>query len=140
VQENLAANCIACHRFDKRAGSNVGPPLDKIGQQRDRAYLLEALITPQAKIAPGYGVITVTLKNKQVVSGALVTGDERQLQVRLPDSKLRSIPVAEVASKTEPISVMPPMGLILTKRQVRDVVAYLSSLKGSAEKTKKKKN
>lgn len=138
VQENLAANCIACHRFDKREGSNVGPPLDKIGQQRDRAYLLEALITPQAKIAPGYGVITVTLKNKEVISAALVAGDDRQLQVRLPDGKLRSIPMTNVASKTVPISVMPPMGLILTKRQVRDVVSYLSSLKGS-EKTKKKK-
>jgi putative heme-binding domain-containing protein len=139
VLENLAANCIACHRFDKRDGSNVGPPLFQIGSQRDRAYLLEALVAPQAKIAPGYGMISVTLKNKEVVTGALAEGDAKQLQVRLADGKVRKIALADVISKTDPVSVMPPMGAILTKRQVRDVVAYLSSLTAAPSKTKKGK-
>ena len=140
VLENLAANCIACHRFDKRDGSNVGPPLFQIGSQRDRAYLLEALVAPQAKIAPGYGVTTVTLKNKEVITGALVSMNEKQTEVRLPDGKMRKIAADEIASKTEPISVMPPMGAILTKRQVRDVIMYLASLMPSEKaKTKTKK-
>jgi quinoprotein glucose dehydrogenase len=134
---NLSANCTACHRFDKAAGSNVGPALDKIGGSKDHAYLLEALVAPTAKIAPGYGTIMVNLKSGAVVSGSLVSGDAKELKVRLADATVQVIPHAEIAAKTEPISMMPPMGSLLTKRQVRDVVAYLSSLKPAATKPKK---
>jgi len=134
----LATNCTACHRFDKREGSNVGPALDKIAATRDRAYLLESLIVPNAKIAPGYGYVTVTLKNGSSVTGALVTEKTSpdQVQLRLPDGSTQKIPKAKVASQTEPMSVMPPMGAIMTKRQVRDVVAFLSGLKGATKKDK----
>ena len=137
IQENLAANCLACHKFEKRDTSNVGPPLDKIGTQRDRAYLLEALVAPQAKIAPGYGLITVKLKKGDPVIGALAAASEKEVQVRLADGKIQKVAAADIASKTEPVSVMPPMGTILTKREIRDVVAYLSSLKASDKKKAK---
>jgi quinoprotein glucose dehydrogenase len=135
----LTANCTACHRFDKREGSNVGPPLDKIARTRDRVYLLESLITPNAKIAPGYGTLNVTLKDGSTLTGALVKADAAELQLRLADNTVKNIPSASVASKTEPVSVMPPMSLLLNKRQVRDVVAFLGSLKGSSGKEKDKK-
>ncbi len=32
-------------------------------------------------------------------------------------------------SKKQPLSTIPPMGQILTKREIRDLVEYLSSLK-----------
>ena len=137
IQENLAANCLACHKFEKRDTSNVGPPLDKIGGQRDRAYLLEALVAPQAKIAPGFGLITVTLKKGDPVIGALASANEKEVQVRLADGKTQKIAVADIASKTEPVTVMPPMGTILNKRQIRDVVAYLGSLKATEKKKAK---
>jgi hypothetical protein len=37
--------------------------------------------------------------------------------------------VADIATRQPPISSMPPMGLMMTKREVRDLVAYLRSLK-----------
>ena len=37
--------------------------------------------------------------------------------------------VWQIATSTPPISVMPPMLGILTKTEIRDVVAYLASLK-----------
>ncbi|BCX49935.1 glucose dehydrogenase [Haloferula helveola] len=49
---SLAANCTACHRIGPD-GSEVGPPLDKAGT-KEREYLLESLLNPQAAIAEGY--------------------------------------------------------------------------------------
>lgn len=140
VNEHLAANCIACHRFDSKEGSNVGPLLAGIAAQKDRAYLLEALVAPMAQIAPGYGMISVTLKDGSTVSGALLESNDQGVTLRLADgTKFQALEI-QIASKTEPVSVMPPMGAILNKHELRDVVAYLASLKGGSKGTKKKEH
>ena len=36
---------------------------------------------------------------------------------------------AEIAERTNPVSAMPPVGIIIKPREVRDLVAYLSTLK-----------
>ncbi len=139
VLNNLTSNCIACHRFDKRDGSNVGPPLDKIAMTRDRAYFLEALVAPQAKIAPGYGIISLTLKDGTSSSGVLLTTNTKatELEIRLADGTSLKVPKDKIASQTDPVSAMPPMGILLDRHQVRDLVAYLSTLKGAPKKNTK---
>jgi quinoprotein glucose dehydrogenase len=136
VNEHLAANCVACHRFDSKDGSNVGPPLSAIGAQKDRAYLLEALVAPMATITPGYGMVAVTLKDGRSVSGALVSSDDTGMTLRLADGTPFKVPAGQIESKTVPISVMPPMSALLTKRELRDVVAYLAGLKGGTKSSK----
>jgi putative heme-binding domain-containing protein len=130
VNEHLAANCMACHRFDSKEGSNVGPVLSTIGAQKDRAYLLASLVAPMAHITPGYGMVAVTLGNGKSLSGSLVSKDDKNVIVRLADGVETKIDPAEIVAMTEPVSVMPPMGAMLNKREIRDVVAYLSGLKG----------
>jgi quinoprotein glucose dehydrogenase len=41
----------------------------------------------------------------------------------------RRIAKAEIAQRTNPVSAMPPMGLILKPREIRDLVAGLAMLK-----------
>lgn len=136
--ENLTANCVACHRFESKEGSEVGPALNQIGRMIDRYHILEALVNPGARIAPGFGMISLTLKNGQTVSGSLVLSNASETQVRIADGTIQKINQSNVAAKTNPISVMPPMSAILTKRQIRDVVAYLSELGKSTANPKKK--
>lgn len=136
--ENLAANCVACHRFESKEGSEVGPALNQIGRMIDRYHLLEALVNPGARIAPGFGLVSVTLKDGQTVSGSLVLSNASEIQVRIADGTIQKISQKNVSAKTDPISVMPPMSAILTKRQIRDVVAYLSELGKAPAKPKKK--
>jgi putative heme-binding domain-containing protein len=133
VKEHLAANCIACHRFDSKEGSNVGPLLSTIGAQKDRKYLLESLVSPMATVAPGYGMVVVSLKDGKSLSGSLVSKDDKNVVLRMADGKEAKTDAAQIAGMTDPISVMPPMSAILTKRELRDVVAYLAGLKGKSK-------
>lgn len=136
VTNNIAANCIACHTVEAKEGSQVGPNLKTIGGQKDRAYLLESLLNPIAKIAPGFGLVAITTKNGKTLSAVLDKEDPTQVTLRLPDGKTQTIPRAQIATITPPMTVMPPMLGILTKPQIRDVVSYLSSLKKTTTKKK----
>ena len=133
--ENNAANCVACHRFQKGAGSAVGPALESIGGLQTASYLLEALVNPSAVIAPGYGMATVTLKDGTTLAGTVLKETSEKITLRQPDGVEVSATLSNVAVRTPPISVMPPMHGILTPRQLRDVVAYLGTLRAKPDKS-----
>jgi quinoprotein glucose dehydrogenase len=42
---------------------------------------------------------------------------------------LQRIAKTDIADRTNPVSAMPPMGLILKPREIRDLVEFLSTLK-----------
>jgi quinoprotein glucose dehydrogenase len=136
VANHLAANCTACHSVESAGGSEVGPNLRTIGNQRDAAYLLESLLNPSATIATGYGIVNVTLKNKTEVTGTLAKETPEAVTVRLFDGKQQTIPRTDIASQTPPVSIMPPMTGILQPTELRDVVTYLVSLKGGGRGTR----
>ncbi|GAA5145054.1 c-type cytochrome [Prosthecobacter algae] len=129
VTNHLGANCLACHTVEEKEGSQVGPILKTIGSQRSKAELLESLVNPIAKIAPGYGLVSVTLKDGSNLAGALAKEDKVSITIRLADGTEKKLPRPQIAMQTPPVSMMPPMLGILTPREVRDVVAYLSGLK-----------
>ncbi|MEY3837019.1 MAG: hypothetical protein RL304_1, partial [Verrucomicrobiota bacterium] len=132
ANEHLAANCTACHRFESDEGSEVGPTLKLVGSQRSNAELAESLVNPSAKIVPGFGFETLTLKNGETLAGAVLSEPgllSKSYTVRLPDGAKRSIPAGDLTGRTPPVSVMPPMLGILTPAEIRDVVAYLETLR-----------
>ena len=137
AQEHLAANCVACHRFESDEGSEVGPHLKKVGEQRTPAEIAESLINPSAKIVPGFGFETLTLKSGEVLAGSVLSETPLALRLRQADGVMKEVAPGAVASRTPPISMMPPMLGILTPDELRDVVAYLASLKTKAPKAKK---
>jgi len=139
VNAHLGANCIACHRVDSEEGSEVGPILRLVGSQRTKDELAESLVEPSAKIVPGFGIETIVLKDGTTLAGSVTKESAKSLELRLPDGKTQKVPAASVASRTPPVSVMPPMLGILTPSEIRDVVAYLSGLKPKSAKSKAKK-
>ena len=127
--ENPAAQCTRCHTV-RNAGSDVGPNLSGVATRLTREQILESLLEPSARIAPGYGTVGITLKNGTRVDGTL--RDETDTHVVLmtgtPPAEQR-IAKTDIAQRTNPVSAMPPVGLIVKPREVRDLVAYLSTLK-----------
>jgi quinoprotein glucose dehydrogenase len=128
VTNHLGGNCLACHVVEATEGSNVGPRLTGIGKLKPREYVLEALLQPGAVVAPGYGMVSVTMKDGKSVSGTVLAESAEMVKVRAVDGAEVEIKKGEIAVQTPAISVMPPMLGILTKGEVRDVVAYLMSL------------
>ena len=127
VNTHLGAQCIRCHRVSSASGSKIGPNLKNIGR-KERSYLLRSLVDPGADIAKGFGMISVSLNNGSIVSGLLGSETGDTLEVLSMDGSSELIDKAKIASRTAPMSTMPPVGLILTKRELRDVIAFLSGL------------
>ncbi|MCW1925274.1 c-type cytochrome [Luteolibacter arcticus] len=126
-EENLAANCTACHRIGEQ-GSNVGPPLTKVGTN-SRDHLLESLVNPQATVASGYGMMTATKKDGTTLAGTFIEEKDGKLILAQADGSMLEIPLADLASKTAPISTMPPMDAVLKPAELRDLIEFLSTLK-----------
>lgn len=128
-----AAQCVRCHKVNDY-GAEVGPDLTTIGRDYDRQYLLQAIVDPGAVVAPGFGLMVLTRKNGEVASGLLMEDNEEGVSLKMPDGKIQKIARSEIESQQPPISGMPPMGLLLNHGEVRDLVAYLGSLKRGPKK------
>ncbi|MDU0352963.1 HEAT repeat domain-containing protein [Paraglaciecola aquimarina] len=131
---NGAAQCIRCHIINKK-GSNVGPDLSAIGSQRSAEYLLQALVDPSGAIAPGYGTFNLTMHNGSKVSGVFTAETDNTIELE-QEGKLHRYNKSDIKDIQRPASGMPPMNYMLSKAEIRDVVAFLSSLKGKGKKAK----
>ncbi|WP_026970087.1 HEAT repeat domain-containing protein [Algoriphagus terrigena] len=127
--ENQTAQCIRCHAYDDMGG-NAGPALDKIGNTLSREELLIALVEPSKRLSPGFGFITVELNSGDKVSGTMMSEDSGSMTVKV-GSEDQVISKKDIKSSQMAASSMPPMGTLLTKREIRDVVSYLSTLRRS---------
>jgi putative heme-binding domain-containing protein len=107
----------------------VGPSLKGIGSRLTREQILQALIEPSARIAPGYGTVTLRLQDGQEVSGTLLSENEHEIQLKTNDAEPLKVAISRIKSRENAPSGMPPMGSLMSKREIRDVVEYLSSLK-----------
>ncbi|RDV15395.1 heme-binding protein [Pontibacter diazotrophicus] len=121
------AQCIRCHSYDD-LGGNAGPRLNGISKKLTRPQLLEALINPSARLAPGYGVVTVELKNGQTVSGILQDEQDDSISVKVGGQPETVIKKSDIAKRTNAASSMPNMQYLLTKREIRDLVSFLATL------------
>ena len=91
--------------------------------------LLEALIQPSARIAPGFGIVSVDLAGGKKISGILQHEDAKKLTVKLGDRPDTVINKTDIIKQTTAPSSMPPMRYLLTKRQIRDLMSFLVTLK-----------
>ena len=126
---NPTAQCARCHTIGTGGAGTVGPPLGGIGDLLSREQLLEALIEPSARLAPGFGSVRITLKDNQVVTGILMEESATELILRTSDAEPLEIPVSRINKRENLVSSMPPMRTLLSKRDIRDVIEFLANQK-----------
>ncbi len=125
------AQCVRCHIVGKR-GNLVGPELTSIGNLLTREQLLESMVDPMARIAPGFGRITAVMKDGQRIEG-FFESETPTIMTLVASDQTHNLAKADVVKTEATTSGMPPMGLLLPKDQLRDLVAYLTTLQGQDE-------
>jgi putative heme-binding domain-containing protein len=105
--------------------------MDRIGTQRDREYLLRSIVLPNADYAQGFETFLFTLKDGGVAAGMLTREDAKTLQVVLPGGTGKQVLEKEQIVKRDRLPSPMPEGLgkLLSKRELRDIVAFLESQK-----------
>ena len=124
---NDAAQCTRCHVVGNR-GANVGPALNNIGSVLDREALLRSLVDPSARMAPGYGLVSLQLLDGNVVAGTLMEEQSDQILIVTGNGEQVRIDKEEIQQRTDVPSSMPAMGNTLSLRELRDLVEYLANL------------
>jgi len=125
-------DCQRCHGGGEGHGAGVGPVLAGVSR-RGADYVLESILDPQAQIAPGFASVVVTRQDGSIVSGLLLDESEESLTISADGVAPRGdggleIPRGEIASVSDPLTGMPPIGVGLEPQSLRDVVAYVMSL------------
>ncbi len=125
---NEAAQCVRCHAIFE-VGGNAGPGLLGVGERLSREQLLESMVAPSASYAAGYGVVILEMKDGSTASGIVMNEDDEYITLKVGKEDIQKLRQEEVDTRENIPSSMPVMGDLLSKRQLRDLVAFLASLK-----------
>jgi quinoprotein glucose dehydrogenase len=131
--EKTAVSCVRCHAV-QGVGGAVGPELSGIGAQKDRAYLLEAILEPNAAIATGFETQLILDLEGVTHLGIVKAETDEYVELMDADGRLVRIPQDDIEERRRGQSSMPDgMDEKLSRHEIRDLVEYLASL--SAAKT-----
>lgn len=123
--------CASCHII-RGEGGILGPELTDIGRRRGLAFLEESIVKPEADLPVNYRGTRLVTADGQTVAGIRLNEDDYSIQIRDTGGNPRSFLKRELKEiRRDNPSLMPAYGSILSKAQLADLVAYLSSLKGA---------
>ena len=73
--------------------------------------------------------MTLTLADGRVLAGVILDETKAAITLQLPDGKTATVDAADIDKRTVPLSPMPSAEKVLTHREMRDLIEYLSGLK-----------
>jgi quinoprotein glucose dehydrogenase len=127
--ERSQVSCVRCHKIGN-TGGEVGPDLTKLGAEKAREYLLEAIVDPNRQIAKGFETVIIVTNDGRSQAGIVKLEDADKIQILTPEAKLITIPKSEIDERATGKSSMPDTLIKqLSKQDLRDLVEFLSSLK-----------
>ena len=135
------ANCTACHAVQNVTTTidafPKGPDLTAVAAGLQPELIIESVIWPKRQIKEGFEMTTILTDDGRALSGYLTSEDADTVGLRdLATGKVREIPVETIEDRVSKGTAM-PSGFTnsLTRNELRDLIAYLASLKGSGIKS-----
>jgi PQQ-dependent dehydrogenase (methanol/ethanol family) len=120
--------CVSCH-LAQGEGTAVGPDLSDIALTLTVDEIRDALLNPDARIAPGYGVVSVRQRDGRMLRGFARSRSSFDLAIQDLTGAFHTLSLDDVASITdEKTSHM--AAVKASADELRDVIAYLSRLTG----------
>ncbi|MEM9848776.1 MAG: heme-binding protein, partial [Bacteroidota bacterium] len=124
---NEAAQCVRCHAVFEHGG-NAGPGLAGVADRLTTPQLLEAIVAPSARYAAGYEVAILKMKDGESISGIVTAETDEMIQLKVGEDE-QTVSKADVEKRQPVPSSMPLLTAVLDKRQIRDLVAFLGTLR-----------
>jgi PQQ-dependent dehydrogenase (methanol/ethanol family) len=120
--------CVSCH-LAQGEGSAIGPDLSDIALTLTVGDIRDALLNPDTRIAPGYGVVSVRRRDGRTLRGFARSRSSFDLAIQDLKGAFHTLSLDDVASiADEKTSHMAPVKA--SADELRDVIAYLSRLTG----------
>ena len=122
--------CSKCHSVDGR-GLKAGPDLFSVGDQFARRDLIDALLTPSATIAVGYGTTVVETRSGEEFQGVLKQVTDSGIELMGGDGQRIRIATGDIKEQRGSSLSLMPEGLQagLSMQEFTDLIEYLVSLK-----------
>jgi putative heme-binding domain-containing protein len=127
----FAANCAVCHSGTGQGGV-IGPDLTTVAVRRSPADLRRSVMEPDADVPHEYWSISMRTTSGNQLRGIRLNEDTHSVQLRDANGRLISILKRDVAeSELIRRSPMPSFAGRLSSADIDDVVAHLTTLRGS---------
>jgi len=128
-------SCLRCHRAAGEGVGEVGPDLTGIAAKQKRDYLLESIVLPNKQIAKGFETVEIVLDNGKQVSGIVKSEDDKEVRLMNAEGQIVTVKKDRIETRRTGKSSMPEdLTKHLTRREMRDLVEYLASLKQEPKK------
>ncbi len=128
IYRRTALACVTCHSIGG-VGGKVGPDMTSLGASAPVDYIVQSLFDPNAKIKEGYHSTTILTVDGEILTGVEVASNEQEIVLRTTTNALAAIPVQDIESKKNGLSLM-PTGVIdrLANGEQIHLIAFLSQL------------
>lgn len=124
-QENA---CAQCHSIDGQGGF-LGPDLTDVGAKRALRHLRESIVNVDIDIPLDYRSVSVITEAGKSIRGIHLNEDEYSVHLRDMSGNLRSFMKSELKEIKLPGDSVMPAYASLSKADLENLIAYLSSLR-----------
>jgi cytochrome c oxidase cbb3-type subunit 3 len=146
-----SAGCSTCHMVNG-SGGRLGPDLSRVAAARSAGYMIESIREPDKELSTlmldpnnhysvplSYGTVTVMTADGQKIQGVALNEDTYTIQMMTDEQSLRFFQKKDLKEVThEHKSLMPAYPeTALSAAQLRDLIAYLETLRGTASSESK---
>lgn len=129
--EKTELSCVRCHKVNG-TGGEVGPDLSEIAKTKDDRYLLESIVLPDAQIAKNFETAVLLTEDDEIISGIVRRDEPTEIELINAEGEIIQVDPDVVVARKKGNSAMPADLLkAMTRRELRDLVAYLASLKSA---------